>query len=85
LLAAFGTQPPVHPSSVSLHPLVEPLSERELDVLRLLPSELSTTEMADELVVSVNTIRTHLKNLYGKLGVHSRYEAIARAKELNLL
>lgn len=61
------------------------LSAREMKVLRLLPSELSTAEMADELVVSVNTLRTHLKNIYDKLGAHSRYEAIARARELGLL
>jgi len=87
LLAAFPQVTPVAESAVSHPPsaMIEPLSERELDVLRLLPSDLSTTEMANELVVSVNTLRTHLKNLYGKLGAHSRYEAIARARELGLL
>ncbi len=66
-------------------PLVEPLSERELEILRLLDTDLSSTDMADELIISVNTVRTHIRNVYSKLGVHSRYEAIARAKELNLL
>jgi LuxR family maltose regulon positive regulatory protein len=63
----------------------EPLSERELEVLQLLSSSLSSTEMASELSISVNTLRSHLKSIYAKLGAHSRYEAIARAKELGLL
>ena len=66
-------------------PSPETLSERELEVLRLLNTRLSSTEMADELVVSVNTVRTHIRSIYGKLGVHSRYEAVARARELNLI
>jgi len=65
--------------------LFEPLSEREREVLHLLPSGLSSREMADELYISVHTLRSHLKSLYGKLGVHSRYEAIARGRELALL
>jgi LuxR family transcriptional regulator, maltose regulon positive regulatory protein len=65
--------------------LVEPLSERELDVLRLLRSELSGPEMANELVVSLNTLRTHTKNVYAKLGVTSRMAALRRAEELGLL
>jgi LuxR family maltose regulon positive regulatory protein len=65
--------------------LIEPLSDRELEVLRLLTSSLSSTEMAEELFISVNTIRTHIRTVYSKLGVHSRYEAVARAKELGLL
>ena len=65
--------------------LIEPLSERELEVLRLLSSSLSSTEMAAELSISVNTLRRHLKNIYAKLDAHSRYEAIARAKEAGLL
>jgi len=64
---------------------VETLSERELEVLRLLNTSLSSTEMADELVVSVNTVRTHIRSIYSKLGVHSRYEAVARARELKLI
>jgi LuxR family maltose regulon positive regulatory protein len=65
--------------------LTEPLSERELEVLQLLPSSLSSTEMAGELSISVNTLRSHLKSIYAKLDAHSRYEAIARAKDLGLL
>lgn len=65
--------------------LIETLSEREMEVLRLLSSSLSSTEMAAELSISVNTLRSHLKNIYAKLDAHSRYEAIARAKEAGLL
>jgi LuxR family maltose regulon positive regulatory protein len=65
--------------------LIEPLSERELEVLQHLNSYLSTPEIADLLVVSANTVRTHIKNIYGKLGVHGRSGAVQRARELNLL
>jgi len=71
------------PSSFLL--LTEPLSERELEVLRLLTTHLSSTEIAEELFISVNTVRSHVKNIYGKLNVHSRKDAIQRAQELELL
>lgn len=64
--------------------LPEPLSERELEVLRLLRTELSGPEIARELVVSLNTFNTHTRNIYGKLGVNSRRAAVRRADELNL-
>ncbi len=64
--------------------LVEPLSERELEVLRLLRSELDGPAIALELVVSLNTLRTHTKNIYAKLGVGSRRAAVRRAEELGL-
>jgi LuxR family maltose regulon positive regulatory protein len=64
--------------------LVEPLSDRELDVLRLLRSELSGPDIARELVVSLNTVRTHTKNIYTKLGVNNRRAAVNRADELGL-
>jgi LuxR family maltose regulon positive regulatory protein len=66
-------------------PLHKPLSERELEVLRLLRTSLSTPEIARELYVSANTIRTHTRHIYAKLDVHSRSEAVARAEELGLL
>ncbi len=66
-------------------PLVEPLSPRETEVLRLLTTHLSHAEMAEELVVSVNTVRSHVKSVYGKMDVHSRMEAVERARELGLL
>jgi LuxR family maltose regulon positive regulatory protein len=65
--------------------LVEPLSERELQILRLLTSHLSSTEMAEQLYLSVHTVRTHIKSIYSKLGVHSRHDAIQRAQDFGLL
>jgi LuxR family maltose regulon positive regulatory protein len=64
--------------------LIEPLSERELEVLRLLRSDLNGPEIASELIVSLNTVRTHTKNIYSKLGVNSRRAAVSRAEELDL-
>jgi len=65
--------------------LLEPLSERERDVLRLLPTLLPNTEIASELFVSVNTVKTHVKSIYRKLEVSSRREAVARARQLRLM
>ena len=61
------------------------LSPREIDVLRLLPSTLSQREIAAELFVSFNTVRTHTRVIFSKLGVASRAEAVSRARELGLL
>jgi LuxR family maltose regulon positive regulatory protein len=68
-----------------VQPLIEPLSERELEVLRLLTTELNGPQIARRLTVSLNTMRTHTKNIYSKLGVHSRRAAVRRAEELDLL
>ena len=65
--------------------LPEPLSQAEARVLRFLPTSLSAPEIARELYVSVNTIRTHMRHLYDKLGAHRRLEAIDRARALGLL
>lgn len=65
--------------------LVEPLSERELEVLRLLAEGLRYAEIAERLVVSLNTVRFHVKEIYGKLGVNRLAQAVARARELGLL
>jgi LuxR family maltose regulon positive regulatory protein len=81
LRAAFATAGPTMPRR---QPLVEPLSERELEVLRLLTTELSGPEIARHLVVSLNTVRTHTKSIFAKLGVNSRRAAVRRAAELEL-
>ena len=64
--------------------MIEPLSERELEVLKLLRSELSGPEIAQQLIVSLNTLRTHTKNIFNKLGVNNRRAAVRRAEELDL-
>ena len=66
-------------------PLSEPLSEREIEVLRLLNTSLDTTEIARELIISVSTVRTHVKNIYSKLNVNRRIQAVERAHDLKLL
>jgi len=66
-------------------PPLEPLSDSEIRVLRYLPTNLSGPEIAGELYVSPNTVRTHITHLYGKLGTHTRAEAVARARALGLL
>ena len=64
--------------------MVEPLSEREMEVLNLLRSELSGPEISQRLTVSLNTLRTHTKNIFNKLGVNNRRAAVRRAEELDL-
>jgi DNA-binding CsgD family transcriptional regulator len=65
--------------------LREPLTDRELDVLRLLPTHLSAGEIADELSLSMYTVKTHVRSIYGMFGVHRRSEAVERALALELL
>jgi LuxR family maltose regulon positive regulatory protein len=64
--------------------LIEPLSDRELDVLRLLGTDLGGPDIARELIVSLNTVRTHTKHIYAKLGVSNRRAAVRRGRELKL-
>ena len=64
---------------------MEELSPRELDVLRMLAGDLDGPEIARGMFISLNTVRTHTKNLYAKLGVRSRRAAVSRARELGLL
>ncbi|MBW1708927.1 MAG: HTH-type transcriptional regulator MalT [Deltaproteobacteria bacterium] len=65
--------------------LVEPLSDREFEVLKLLAAGLSNKEIGEKLFVAINTVKTHIRNIYGKLNVRSRTQAIAQAKKINLL
>jgi LuxR family transcriptional regulator, maltose regulon positive regulatory protein len=76
-----GTHRPGRPTQ----DLIDPLSERELVVLRLLASDLDGPAIARELLVSLNTLRTHTRNIYTKLGANSRREAVRRARDLDLL
>jgi LuxR family maltose regulon positive regulatory protein len=87
LLDELGSEATAMPSTAGPSPAtwIEPLSERELEVLRLLRTPLSQREIADRLTVSVNTVRTHAKHIYEKLDVHSRLEAVDRAEALGLL
>jgi LuxR family maltose regulon positive regulatory protein len=84
LLAALEEE---HPEVRGAHtkPSIETLSERELEVLRLLDTSLSSRQIAEQLFISVNTARTHIRVIYEKLGVHKRYEAIERGKEIGYL
>ncbi len=65
--------------------ILDPLTDRELDVLRCLNSDFTISEIAEELVISVETVRTHIKRIYRKLDVHSRFEATTRAQKQHLL
>jgi LuxR family maltose regulon positive regulatory protein len=89
LLSAFsvtGLAAPIQPEIRKLKPeIVEPLSERELAVLRLIAEGYSNQEIATKLFVAVSTVKTHVNNIFTKLGVQSRKQATAHAKELNLL
>jgi LuxR family transcriptional regulator, maltose regulon positive regulatory protein len=73
------------PSRDRPEPLLDELSDTELRVLRFLPSNLKAPEIAAELCVSANTVRTHIRHIYAKLGAHDRSHAVARARELGLL
>jgi LuxR family transcriptional regulator, maltose regulon positive regulatory protein len=95
LLAAFPAEE-VHPDNssedigrektdLSWSPLLEPLTAREQDVLELLAAGLSNAEIAAQLILTVGTVKTHIKSIYGKLGAHSRTQAIVRAREAGLL
>ena len=91
LLAAFevpgsvrmGVKPSqtTHPGEV----LVEPLTERELEVLRLIATGCSNKEIAHQLVLAIGTVKRHTANIFNKLAVRNRTEAVARARELDLV
>jgi LuxR family transcriptional regulator, maltose regulon positive regulatory protein len=94
LLGAFEAEGPIStasegqsplPTSRALQPLVEPLTGRELEILRLFNTELSGPEIARELVIGLSTVRTHTKSIYSKLNVNTRRAAVRRAEELGLI
>lgn len=82
LQAAFGNVETVPHKD---QPLIEPLSDRELETLALIVAGRRNKEIAEELVISLNTVLLHIKNIYSKLGVNKRALAIAKARELDLL
>lgn len=93
LLAAFGNQNALHPASgipstgsgQAPQPLIEPLSERELEVLQLVAQGLSNREIGERLFLALPTVKGHNRNIYSKLNVTRRTEAVARARELGIL
>ena len=90
LLAAFsgkgpGAAAPIPAQAAPSMALAEPLTGREIEVLRLLASTLTAEEIAEQLYVAPSTIRTHIKNIYAKLGVTRRLQAVERARELELM
>jgi LuxR family maltose regulon positive regulatory protein len=89
LLTAFPIDKPeqVDPSEspVSQSDFVEPLSEREVEILQLIAEGLTNPEIANRLFLSLHTVKTHTRNIYSKLGVHNRTEAVARARVVGLL
>jgi LuxR family maltose regulon positive regulatory protein len=95
LLAAFSAESVTHislPPGSAQHrghireqPLIEPLSERELEVLRLIARGDSNQEIADRLVITLDTVKRHVTHIFEKLGVHNRVQAVARARTLGLL
>ena len=89
LLAAISSDEPVQADAISSQAdqseLIEPLSERELEVLQLIAEGLTNREIASRLFLSLHTVKVHAHNIYGKLGVHSRTQAAARARALGIL
>jgi LuxR family maltose regulon positive regulatory protein len=89
LLAAFPISEPEQEGSPDTQApesdLIEPLSEREQEVLQLIAQGLTNPEIASRLVLSPHTVKTHARNIYAKIGVHNRTQAVARARALGIL
>jgi len=71
--------------AIDMSSLIEPLSDREIEVLELLAEGLSNPEIAKQLFISLSTVKSHTRNIYGKLGVHKRKEAVAQARTVGIL
>ena len=74
-----------HKTAAAADALIEPLSKRELGILRLIGEGLTNQEIAERLVITLHTVKKHSSNIYGKLDVRSRTQAVARARELELI
>jgi LuxR family transcriptional regulator, maltose regulon positive regulatory protein len=85
LLAAFDAPTDMHPSTPRSHALIEPLSQRELEVLQLIAQGLSNQEISERLFLALSTVKGHNQRIFDKLQAQRRTEAIARARELGLL
>ena len=89
LLATFPATEPEQTdplkTQVPKSDLIEPLSERELEVLQLIAEGLTNPEIAAKLFLSLNTVKVHTRNIYGKIGAHHRAQAVAQAQRLGLL
>jgi LuxR family maltose regulon positive regulatory protein len=80
-----GAPPASLPAEMELEPLIEPLTDREMEVLHLMAQGLKYREIAAELFISLNTVRSHVKAIYGKLNVNNRTHAIAAARQRRIL
>ena len=89
LLAAFPTKEPERTDSSKTHAphteLIEPLSEREIEVLQLIAEGLTNQEVANRLYLSLYTVKAHARNIYAKFGVKNRTQAVAKGKALGIL
>ena len=80
-----GELTPHHPGTAEAAPTVDPLTERERAVLSYLPTMFKATEIASDLFITINTVKTHQQSIYRKLGVTTRRDAVTRARDLHLL
>lgn len=87
LLATLSQRQPEPPAEAAAgtSKLIEPLSEREVEVLQLIAAGLSNREIGERLVIALSTVKGHTSNIYGKLGVSKRTEAVARARALGVI
>jgi LuxR family maltose regulon positive regulatory protein len=85
IVPACLPEPELEPESPASQPLLEPLSEREIEVLQLIAEGLTNRQVGERLYISPGTVKAHTSNIFGKLGVRSRTQAVARARDLSIL